>query len=147
MYKRIAFFLIALLCLQQFSFAANIDSTVRQEIPAVGDWTTYFSPSSETTKVVKASAGTLQFACYTNQSTTDLMIMVFDSVTVPVDGAVTPVACGPIPKGTATLVSSGCYTPPVPITLATGLSVAVSSGVNCFNKTAAGSGMFTVQYK
>lgn len=144
--KRFAL-LILLTSLALPAAAQSIDSTIRPQIPAVGDWTTYFSPSSETTKAVKASAGTLQFACYTNQSTTDLLIMVFNSATVPVDGAVTPVACGPVPKGTASLVSSGCYTPPVPISLATGLSVAVSSGVNCFSKTAAGSGMFTVQYK
>lgn len=116
---------------------------------APGSWSPYSSPAPENNTAVKASQATLVSACYTNQTVNDLTILVFNSATVPADGAVTPVGCGPVPKATTTLVNAGCYTPPVPMNFSVGLSVAVSSGPNCYLKTSPGSpsGMFTVQFK
>lgn len=116
---------------------------------APANWHLYASAAAENNTVAQPSQSTLLSACYTNQSVNDLTLLVFNSATVPADGAVTPILCGPIPKATGTLVSVGCYTPPAPVNFSTGLSVAVSSGAACYTKTTPGApaGMFTVQFK
>lgn len=146
--KKLLIAMVLVCCGASYALATN-ESVGTWMGMAPANWSPYSSPAPENNTAVKASQATLVSACYTNQSTNDLTILVFNSATVPADGAVAPVGCGPVPKATATLVNAGCYTPPVPMNFPVGLSVAVSSGPNCYLKTSPGSpsGMFTVQFK
>ena len=88
----------------------------------------------ETGHVIKASAGNLYDFNVSADSTLSAVawaVMIFNSATVPAAGAVTPVKCYLAPIGTTNI--SGAF--PTPLYLATGISIAVSTGQTCFTKT------------
>ncbi len=82
--------------------------------------------------VLKTVAGNLYSAYATNETATAGMLMVFNAVAAPSDGAVTPLACVFLPaSGTASL----SYLPGPPGKFSTGITIVVSSGATCFTKT------------
>lgn len=89
-----------------------------------------------------ATACNLYSLTATNLSTTTvLMLMIFNSTTVPGDGAVTPDQCLPVSPGPGATGVSSAGGPPT--RYSTGLSVALSSGASCTTKTASVNGFFT----
>lgn len=89
-----------------------------------------------------AAACNLYSLTATNLSaTTVLMLMIFNSTTVPGDGAVTPDQCLPVSPGPGATGISSAGGPPT--RYGTGLSVALSSGASCTTKTASVNGFFT----
>jgi hypothetical protein len=89
---------------------------------------------------VKSGAGNLYgLYCY---STAAGLCMVFNSTTVPADGAVTPIECVPVSAN-----NFSAFDRTIPDQYATGISIAFSTGTNCFNKTASATAFFRVRYK
>ncbi len=101
----------------------------------------YVSGAAESNHVVKNVAGNLYSAyCY---STAAGLCMVFNSTTVPGDGAVTPIDCFPVSANNFTAHDLS----PIPDQYGTGISIAFSTGTNCFSKTASATAFFQVRYK
>lgn len=69
-------------------------------------------------------------------------VMVFDSTTVPADGAVTPKLCFSVPA-TSTIAHSFAE---APLYLPTGFSIAFSL-TGCFTKTASATAFFSVDFR
>lgn len=82
-------------------------------------------------KVLKATPGMLFSVQAVNGTATAGFLLLFNATSAPVDGAVTPLACAPLPaSGSVSVV----YTPR-PAAYNTGITAVVSSGANCFTKT------------
>lgn len=90
------------------------------------------STSAKATHVIKASAGNLYSAYAVNLTSTPGYLLVFDATSAPVDGAVTPLDCAPLP---ASGYASVNYRSGPPKRFATGVVVVVSSAATCFTKT------------
>lgn len=87
-----------------------------------------------TAGVCKASAGNLMsLSADAVTATTDLKLLIFNSATLPSDGAVTPYKCLSF-KGDGTQASIALSWV-APLSFATGISVAVSSATACTTKT------------
>jgi hypothetical protein len=100
------------------------------------------SAAVESGHICKATAGNIYWVDVYSSSASPAFLMVFDSATVPADGAVTPLYCFPV---TATGAVDRNFTPgPWPHTT-TGISVALSS-TGCFTKTAITNAMFMVGF-
>ncbi len=93
------------------------------------------SGSAATTLTVKASAGNLYSVYATNLTTTAGYLEVFNSASLPVDGAVTPQDCVPLPASGVASIGG----PTIPGFYSAGIYVAVSSSTTCFTKTTTGS--------
>jgi hypothetical protein len=95
----------------------------------------------ESGHVLKASAGNLYSVSVTTAATAGLL-MVFNSATVPADGAVTPTICVPVAaSSTASLQFN------IPDVYATGISAAFSTGTSCVTKAASATAFFRAQVK
>lgn len=101
----------------------------------------YASATAESGHVIQASA-TNAYRLYA-YSTVAGLLMTFNSTTVPADGAVTPVECMPVNAGGFAAHDMQ----DIPDRYGTGLSVAFSTGTNCFSKTASATAFFKVSYK
>lgn len=88
------------------------------------------SASAESSHVIKAGPGFL-FSVYASNPSGTGFLMVFNSTTVPGDGAVTPIECIPVSIGNVGYIN---YMPGPPGLFLTGISVAFSS-TGCFTKT------------
>lgn len=88
------------------------------------------SAALESGRVLKASAGNLYMLSVSTSGTAGY-VMVFNSTTVPADGAVTPVICRQMATNSTLTISNSV----LPARFATGISVAFSS-TGCFTKTA-----------
>jgi hypothetical protein len=86
------------------------------------------SAAAENGHILKASAGSL-YNVYSTASTTAGYLMVFNSATVPADGAVTPIECIQVAAS-----QTGRIDYQVPEIFTTGISVAFST-TGCFTKT------------
>lgn len=95
------------------------------------------SSAVESGHVLKASAGNLYDVYVT--TTAAGLLMVFNSTTVPGDGAVTPIHCIPAVANQEVGLTFNSGPPEV---YSTGISIALSSGTNCFSKTAIANGFF-----
>lgn len=94
--------------------------------------TVVVSASAEATHVLKASAGNLYSVYATNLTATAGFLHIYNATSAPADGAVTPLACVPLPSNGATSIN---FNPGPPSVYSTGISVAVSSASTCFTKT------------
>ena len=84
--------------------------------------------------VLKATKGNLlTVSADAVTATTDLKLLIFDSATLPSDGAVTPLKCISF-KGDGTQASL-LLAWNVPLSFANGISIAVSSATACTTKT------------
>ena len=102
-------------------------------VPAAVPATPVVSGSLESGHVLKASPGCLLSGYATVDATTTGYLMVFNSITVPSDGAVTPIEC------VYTNLNPGSvgvnFAPLPPEFFSVGISIAFSS-TGCFTKTA-----------
>lgn len=98
------------------------------------------SSATEGSHIIKATGGVLYSLTATNVSASAGYILVFDSPTVPADGAVTPVGCYAIGAAQTQAVAMINYPDP----FNTGI-VAVFSSTGCNTKTVATSAWFRWQ--
>jgi hypothetical protein len=96
---------------------------------------TPISPTSSTVAasslVLKSSAGSL-YDAYATASTSAGFLMVFDAVSAPSDGTVSPKQCIPVAAGGIGSIAFNN----APESYATGIVMVFSTGANCFTKTA-----------
>ncbi len=93
------------------------------------------STAVESGHVLKNAAGNLYGVVVT--ATVNGLVMVFNSTTVPGDGAVTPLYCTRLTVDSGNSGTAGIsFLPGPPAVFSTGISVAFSTGTNCANKTA-----------
>jgi len=100
------------------------------------------STATESGHILKGSAGNFYGVVVT--STVNGLVMIFNSATVPGDGAVTPIYClrlTPDSGGSGTVSIS--FLPGPPALFTTGISVAMSTGTNCASKTASATAWIT----
>lgn len=105
-------------------------------VPANAAATPVVSASAEGSHVLKASSGCL-LAAYVYNSGAAAFLMIFNSATVPADGAVTPIQCIPVAAASYQYIN---FAPQPPEWYSTGISAAIST-TGCFTKTV-GSGAF-----
>ena len=67
-----------------------------------------------------------------NSTATAGFLVVLNSTTVPADGAITPLACVPLPANGSANIN---YSPGPPGLFLTGVVAVVSSAATCFTKT------------
>ena len=130
--KRITLALLLFLLTSAGAFAQT-QCTVPSAFPA----TPVISTATESGHVLKASKGCL-LAVYATTGASAGYLMVFNSTTVPADGAVTPVNCVYIPATTTIAMN---WAPQPPEWYSTGISVAFST-TGCFTKTASATAFF-----
>lgn len=112
---------------------AKLDTLIGQAVPSCTA-APVISASAESGHVLKNTAGTLCGIYVTSLTPVNAFLMVFNSTTVPGDGAVTPTECVPIgPSG----VASVGYGTGFGSSYSTGMSAAISS-TGCFTKTTTG---------
>ncbi len=90
------------------------------------------SASAEATHVLKVGAGNLYGAYATNLTATAGFLAILNSTTAPGDGAITPLACIPLPGNSSAYISRGAGPPQV---YSTGITAVVTSAATCFTKT------------
>lgn len=105
-------------------------------VPPNAAATPIVSASAEGSHVLKASKGCL-ISLYVYNSGAAAFLMVFNSTTVPNDGAVTPIQCVPVASASYQYIN---FAPQPPEYYSTGISTAIST-TGCFTKTV-GSGAF-----
>lgn len=94
------------------------------------------SAAAEGSHILKASPGCL-LATYVYNSGAAAFLMIFNSKTIPADGAVTPVECVPVAAASYQFIN---FAPLPPEWFSAGISAAIST-TGCFTKTV-GSGAF-----
>ena len=102
-------------------------------VPPAAPATPVVASSAENTaggKILKAAPGCL-LALYVVNSTTAGYLMVFNSTTIPADGAVTPIHCIPIGASSYQWIN---FAPMPPEWYSAGISIAFST-TGCFTKT------------
>ena len=90
------------------------------------------SAAGEASHILKATPGNVYSAYATNLTATSGFLLLFNAVSAPADGAVTPIACAPL---SANGVASINYAPGPPGVFSTGITAVVSSAATCFTKT------------
>lgn len=118
---------------------SNLD-TINPTASAAAAISPVVSAAVESGHVLKASAGNL-YSVYVTTTATGLL-MVFNSATVPGDGAVTPIHCVPVVLNGSIANASLTFSPGPAESYSTGISVAFSTGTNCFAKTASATAFF-----
>lgn len=121
---------IAALALLGFLWSAPVLAQTQCVVPAGNPATPVESAAAEGSHILKSSPGCL-LAIYATPGATAGFLMVFNSLTVPADGAVTPVNCIQIPANTTI---SANWAPQPPEWYSNGI-VAVFSTTGCFSKT------------
>lgn len=96
------------------------------------------STSAESGHVLKASAGNL-YSLTTTTAGTAGYVMVFNAISAPGDGAVTPIECVVVAANSTVSIN---YNPGPPSVYGTGIT-AVFSSTGCFTKTASATAFFS----
>lgn len=121
------------IALLKYLNAAVVDTTpVAVVISPASGLTPTVSTAGESSHILKAAAGVVYSVYATNLTTTDGYLQIFNAVSAPADGAVTPLACAPLSGGG---VASIHYAPGPPGTYSVGITAVVSSAATCFTKT------------
>jgi hypothetical protein len=107
------------------------------QVPAQFPGTPVVSAVAEGGHVLKASPGCLISVYVTNPGAAGFL-MVFNSATVPADGAVTPRECVPVGAASYQYIN---FAPQPPEWYSTGISAAVST-TGCFTKTISSGAFF-----
>ena len=109
-----------------------VQTTVAPTSASAAGITSVVSSAAENNHVLKASAGNLYSVYATNLTSTAGFLLVLNSTTSPADGAVTPLACVPLPASSYAQID---YSPGPPQVFSTGITAVVSSATTCFTKT------------
>lgn len=120
-----------------FALATVASAQTQCVVPAGAPATPVASSTAESGHILKASRGCL-LAVYATTGATAGYLMVFNSTTVPADGAVSPINCVYIPATTSIALN---WAPQPPEYYSTGISVAFST-TGCFTKTASATAFF-----
>lgn len=99
-------------------------------VPSSFPGTPVVSTATEGSHILKVSPGCL-LAVYATTGATAGYLMVFNSITVPADGAVTPIECVYVPATSSVGIN---YAPQPPAWYSIGISAAFST-TGCFTKT------------
>ena len=97
------------------------------------------SAATEANHVLKASAGTLFGLSVTSSAAG--YVLIYNAISAPPDGAVTPVACYYLSSGPGSL---GIAFTPFPLNMSTGITVVFSS-TGCFTQTSSSTAFFGAQ--
>lgn len=89
------------------------------------------SSTPENSHVFKASAGNVFSIAATNLTNTPAYLVLLNVTTAPADGAITPLACAPMPASGSASINYGAF----PARYTTGIVAVVTSAVTCFTKT------------
>ncbi len=123
---------LRLMTTQLDSIATSVAAAPAPSSSATVGITPVVSASAESGHVLKATPGNAYSAYATNFTSTAGYFILLNSTTVPVDGAVTPLACALLaPNGVASIN----YAPGPPGVFSTGITAVVTSAANCFTKT------------
>lgn len=114
---------------------AQSQVTVPPNAPA----TPVVSATAEGSHVLKPSPGALLAFYVTSSSGAAGFILIFNSTTIPADGAVTPIECIPITAGPSYAYAN--FAPQPPEWYSTGISAAYST-TGCFTKTVSSGAFF-----
>lgn len=125
------------LALSLLAFATPALAQQNCVVPPGGPATPVVSAAAEGGHVLKASPGCL-LAVYVTISSTAGYLMVFNSTTVPADGAVTPIECIQVAASTSIGLN---FAPQPPEWYSTGIAVAFST-TGCFTKTVSATAFF-----
>jgi hypothetical protein len=109
-----------------------VQTTVAPTSASAAGITSVVSAAAENNHVLKASAGNLYSVYATNLTSTAGFLVVLNSTTSPADGAITPLACVPLPASSYAQID---YSPGPPQVFSTGITAVVSSATTCFTKT------------
>ncbi len=90
------------------------------------------SPSAENSRVLKNAAGNLYSVFATNLTGTAGFLVVTNTTSAPADGAITPLACVPLPANGAASIN---FAPGPAQRYSTGITAVVTSATTCFTKT------------
>ncbi len=97
-----------------------------------GGITPVVSASAENNHVLKASAGELYSVSATNLTATSGFLAILNLAAAPVDGAILPLACAPLPANGNASISYGGQPPAA---YSAGIVAVVTSASTCFTKT------------
>ena len=106
-----------------------------QTVPASGSTagiTSVVSGSAEATHVLKATPGNLYSVYATNLTGTAGFLVVLNATSAPVDGAITPLDCAPLPGNSNASIN---YRAGPPEVFSTGITAVITSANTCFTKT------------
>ncbi len=117
---------------QGVTTAAPLPVTSGTANPTMPGLTPVVSGSAEATHVLKASAGALWSVYATNLTATGGFLAVLNATSAPVDGAITPLECVPLPANGAASIN---YNSGPPATYSTGITAVITSAATCFTKT------------
>lgn len=106
-------------------------------VPANASATPVVSAALEGSHILKAAPGCL-LAAYVYNAGAAAFLMVFNSKTLPANGAVTPLECVPVASASYQYLN---FAPQPPEFYSAGITAAISTGANCFTLTV-GSGAF-----
>lgn len=126
--------LLLILCLSLFATGAWAQANC--VVPAEFAATPVVSSVAEGSHILKASSGCL-LSVYVYNSGAAAFLMIFNSKTVPADGAVVPLECVPVASASYQFIN---FAPLPPEWFSVGISAAIST-TGCFTKTV-GSGAF-----
>jgi len=90
------------------------------------------SAAGESSHVLKASAGNLISVNATNLTATAGFLVVLNATAAPADGAITPLACQPLPANGSASIAYGSGPPGA---YSTGITAVLTSATTCFTKT------------
>ena len=90
------------------------------------------STSAESSRVLKASGGNLYSVYATNLTATAGFLVILNATSAPVDGAITPLECVPLPANGGVGLN---YSPGPPAVYSTGITAVITSAATCFTKT------------
>lgn len=99
--------------------------------PSIGI-TSVVSASAEASHVLKAIPGNLYGAYATNLTATPGFLVLINATSTPADGAITPLACVPLPANGMASINNK---PGPPQVYSTGIVAVVTSATTCFTKT------------
>lgn len=119
-----------------FGLANPALAQVNCVVPPNAAATPVVSAAAEGSHILKAAPGCL-ISLYAYNSGAAAFLMVFNSTTIPADGAVTPIECVPVAAASYQYIN---FAPQPPEFYSVGISAAIST-TGCFTKTV-GSGAF-----
>ena len=91
------------------------------------------SPAPASSLILKASGGNVYNAMATSFSSTAGYLVLLNSATVPADGAITPLACVPLPATGSASITYSNGSPPG--WYSSGIVAVITSGATCYTKT------------
>lgn len=113
------------------AFASGAFAQTNCLVPATYPGTPVITAALEGSHVLKASPGCL-ISAYVYNAGAAAFLMVFNSATLPANGAVAPLECIPVGAASYQYIN---FAPQPPEYYSTGITIAISTGANCLTLT------------